>query len=556
MLVLVLALATVAGLIAAYAMDRIALPERLRRRVAVALLIGVALVPVAGVAALAASSRGLTGEVSHVFSTLTSTHGGASNTPARLVELGNTRARYWSEGVKVGEHALLKGVGALGYETAVTRYTTDANVVPHAHSFVIETFADFGLIGIAVMLGLLAAWAIAARRTADAPRLRVARRRSAPDLLTMLAVVVTFGAHSAIDWTWFIPGTAVPALVCAGWLAGRGPSARRGPGATPPAAGGLSGTRRRGDRDRRRHAPVRVGDVAAPARRNANTAAITAFAAGNTRAAIGDARTAAARDPLTVDPLFQLAAMYTATGDRQAARDELLDRYAPSAPEPADVAPARRVLPPGASALVRARAAPPGKGSRPRLVRGEPGAVPSAGAGRGRLSPLLFAVRGFGTRVGAGRVSDVAHLQASNSALELGELVELRPVAANELASGTVELGLATEDLEHRLDAGPSARGRWPCRRWRRVLVSLKSTRSSRWSITRCAWRRRSSSHGSALWGSPRRDRASRAPQRTRGPSHDVVDARGPRTTSVSGNHVEYRRRRPPRSSPPHRRAP
>ena len=42
-------------------------------------------------------------------------------------------------------------------------------------------------------------------------------------MLTMLAVVLTFGIHSTIDWTWFFPGVTIPALVCAGWLAGRGP---------------------------------------------------------------------------------------------------------------------------------------------------------------------------------------------------------------------------------------------------------------------------------------------------------------------------------------------
>src|SRR5919199_2592105 len=32
-----------------------------------------------------------------------------------------------------------------------------------------------------------------------------------------------FGLHSALDWTWFVPGNAVPALLCAGWVAARGP---------------------------------------------------------------------------------------------------------------------------------------------------------------------------------------------------------------------------------------------------------------------------------------------------------------------------------------------
>ena len=39
-------------------------------------------------------------------------------------------------------------------------------------------------------------------------------------LLTLLAIVVTFRVHSLIDFTWFVPGNALPALVAAGSLAG------------------------------------------------------------------------------------------------------------------------------------------------------------------------------------------------------------------------------------------------------------------------------------------------------------------------------------------------
>ena len=46
-------------------------------------------------------------------------------------------------------------------------------------------------------------------------------------MFTLLAVVVIFGVHSAIDWTWYVPGVALPALLCAGWLAGRGPLDQR-----------------------------------------------------------------------------------------------------------------------------------------------------------------------------------------------------------------------------------------------------------------------------------------------------------------------------------------
>ena len=240
-LVLLLLALTVAGFAAALAMDRVELAAPTRRRVAIVLLALLACLPLAGIAAMAASSRGLTGEVSHIWSTLTNTKGGTGDNASRLVQVSNSRARYWSEGLKVGEHSLLKGMGAVGYGTARLRYTSDKLLAQHAHSYVIETFADFGLIGLALSAALLAAWSVAAGR-AIGVRNRL-RGKAAADhgdgsagidagraaerigLLTLLVVVVTFGLHSAIDWTWFVPGVALPALISAGWLAGRGPLA-------------------------------------------------------------------------------------------------------------------------------------------------------------------------------------------------------------------------------------------------------------------------------------------------------------------------------------------
>ena len=141
-------------------------PRPLRRRIGTALLILLALVPVAAIAGAAASSRGLTGQISHVWSTLTSTAPRAASATARAPgrSSSNSRPLYWSEGLKVGAHALLAGVGAGGFDTARTRYTTNPLAVAHAHSYAIETFADFGLIGLAVSLALLVAWGAAVRR--------------------------------------------------------------------------------------------------------------------------------------------------------------------------------------------------------------------------------------------------------------------------------------------------------------------------------------------------------------------------------------------------------
>jgi hypothetical protein len=357
-LVLVLAVATVIGFAAAFAMDRVPVRAELRRQIAIVLLSAVALVPLGGVVALAASSRGLTGEVSHVWHTLTTANSGVvGDVPSRLTQLGNTRPTYWSEALKVGEHSLLKGTGALGFGTASLRYAQPSLVATHAHGYAFETFADFGLIGIAVNLALLVAWSIAAARavdarlparllgrappltangggpegtpvddavTADGTAKHAGRSAELAGLLTMLAIVLIFGVHSAIDWTWFVPGCAIPALICAGWLAGRGPLRRpvvRSPSVRP--LGEAPGT----------YGAVvllATGALAIswlvwqPLRAvNADTAAVAAITNGRTDQGLADARSAVARNPLSIDPLFELSAIYSAIGDAKDAHAQL-----------------------------------------------------------------------------------------------------------------------------------------------------------------------------------------------------------------------------------------
>jgi hypothetical protein len=378
-LVVMLAASLVVGLAAAFASDRFELSARDRRRVGKALLALLACVPVVAVLALSLSSRGFTGEVSHAWSQVTGTNTGTvapSQGASRLLQAGNLHAAYWSEGVKVGEHALLKGAGAGGFGTASPRYSRGQDVAAHAHSYVIETFADLGLIGLAVTLALLVAWSAAVGRAVGL-RLRWGSRGSSGEggdpvperaaeragLLTLLAVVVIFGAHSLIDWTWFIPGLAVPALVCAGWLAGRGPLAHpvgRAPrrerarleplGESPPPprqprgslghalASGLRAAITAGHRGVTA-APGQVAAVAAiaaialvcawtiwqPLRSSdADAAALAALSANHPAAALADVRSAAAIDPYSTEPLLYESDIYSALGDTAAARAALV----------------------------------------------------------------------------------------------------------------------------------------------------------------------------------------------------------------------------------------
>jgi hypothetical protein len=210
LLVLVI-LGALVGFAAVRAMDRRALPDSLRRRIGTLLLIGVAMVPAVAIAGAAASSRGLTGEISHVWSRLTSTTpaSGVGNQPGRLADLSNSRPLYWSEGLKVGERSLRAGAGAGGFDTARTRYTTNPLAVAHAHSYGIETFADFGLIGVALSLALLVAWGLAVRRTLGSAPSDTDHADEPAGLITMLAVVVTYGVSSAC-WRAVAPCRAPP----------------------------------------------------------------------------------------------------------------------------------------------------------------------------------------------------------------------------------------------------------------------------------------------------------------------------------------------------------
>jgi hypothetical protein len=322
-LVAVVVIQTIAGLAVATRIDRVRLGEASRRRLGGVLIGLLVLAAIAGIGGLAASSRGLTGTVSHAWNQLTSPNsGGAGNNPGRLLATGSSRGRYWNEGLKVGEHALLKGVGAGGFATAHLRYYPSSGglAVEHAHSYLVQTFADLGLIGLALSLALLVAWANAAVRAVGGRRAPPSSERIG--LITMLATVVVFGLGSAIDWTWFIPGVCLPGLACAGWLAGRGPlgqpvgRAQRPRFGLPGAILAVTAT----------SAAVLLiaWTIFQPLRSaSADAAGLTAAAAGHTAAAIADTRAAASEDPVSVDPLFELAAIYHANGDNAAALNEL-----------------------------------------------------------------------------------------------------------------------------------------------------------------------------------------------------------------------------------------
>ena len=254
----------------------------------------------------------------------------------------------------------------------------------HAHGFVVQTLADLGLVGLILALALLFTWMAATGRATHPFNRRWSRWRTwlnirsgegpgwrrltgeltayPPErvgMLSMLCVVVVFGAHSLVDWTWYVPGDAAVALLCAGWLAGRGPLSAS-PGMSAPEDDALSadaGARKRGldfgpplGSGRRR--AIRACSSPAGGRRRAagGVVAVAAAALGTTRqdalallasnplAASAEAHAAVVQDPLSAEALFTLADVQQASGHQALARATLAASGAPAAVEPADVA--------------------------------------------------------------------------------------------------------------------------------------------------------------------------------------------------------------------------
>lgn len=338
LLVAVLIVTSLAGLALAFATSRGQWPRQRRQALGAVLLVLVALIPLAAVAKLSLSDRGLSGSISHHWHELTDPNAAQpGNDPSRFGSAGGVRARYWDDAFKLwkwDDRTRWAGVGADGFRSARRALQTNKLRASHAHGYIPQTLADLGLSGLIVNLLLLVAWlAAAARATALLPRRRLGAwmvaavdartlrtpvpRRPPADwtaerigLVTLALTAIGFGVHSAVDWTWFVPGVAITGLVCAGWVAGRGPLADPPPPGRLPGSWSTTATRLR---LALAALVVVVGLAAAwtiwqPQRAaNTNDAAQDAIDANRLPLALEKARDAHAIDPLSVEPLFTIA---------------------------------------------------------------------------------------------------------------------------------------------------------------------------------------------------------------------------------------------------------
>jgi hypothetical protein len=361
--VAVLAMALVllaAGLAMGFAAARRPPSEPARKRAGATILVVVGLVPLILVVALAMSSKGLGGSISSGWNSLTDPNDKTQvlNDPSRLTSVGSVRARYWDESIKIFQAHPWQGVGAGAYKTARLRYRTDNLAVQHSHGYAVQTAADLGLFGMIVSLLLLVAWVGATGRTLGW-RLPGFARRQPPEagargldprvgfgpehvaMATLATVVLVFGVHSFVDWTWYVPGTAVIALVAAGWVAGRGPLSEPAPDARMLGARLTQGLRQ----------PLRValacgalalgflaGWAALQPLRSVdsdNKALALPLGPASYAKAVALAQKAEDQNPLSIDPLLTRALVESAAQHPDRARAALVEaiRRQPSNPQ-------------------------------------------------------------------------------------------------------------------------------------------------------------------------------------------------------------------------------
>ncbi|HET8872362.1 MAG TPA: O-antigen ligase family protein, partial [Gaiellaceae bacterium] len=113
---------------------------------------------------------------------------------------GSNRADYWHVAWRVYENHPTLGAGAGTYARSWLRERPVPQPVQDAHSLYLETLAELGPIGLALLLVALAA-PFAAPRSWWTP--------------VALAPYVAFLAHAAQDWDWELPAVTVTALACA-----------------------------------------------------------------------------------------------------------------------------------------------------------------------------------------------------------------------------------------------------------------------------------------------------------------------------------------------------
>jgi O-antigen ligase len=193
MLVALVALGTVAALVAPRVSPRpIRLPALGVSRPATVLGISVALMVMGGL--VLAATEGKPEGTSPV----------AGATPARLGSIDSNRYRYWQQAGRTFEHHPLIGIGSGGFQVDWLKVKDRFDASGDAHSIYLESAAELGVVGVAILMLFLGGIA------GSVVRLYRTHRGTAAGLAAGLAA---WAFHAGLDWDWEMPAVSLPALL-------------------------------------------------------------------------------------------------------------------------------------------------------------------------------------------------------------------------------------------------------------------------------------------------------------------------------------------------------
>jgi O-Antigen ligase len=164
----------------------------------------------------------------------------AGATAARLASADSNRYGYWRVARRSWTEHPLAGVGASGFRVEWRRERTVADPARDAHSLPLETLAELGLVGFA----LLVAWAAGVVEAA-----RAAWRAAPAAAAGPAAGLVLWAVHACLDWDWEMPALTLVALALAAALLAQA-EALRAPAVPAGSGAGTRGQRARPAPDR------------------------------------------------------------------------------------------------------------------------------------------------------------------------------------------------------------------------------------------------------------------------------------------------------------------
>ena len=301
-ILVVLVLVAAAAAVALHLLERRLHFSARAGRLLVAAVCGMAVLASLGAIAAAGGPVTVVERVSDSFSR--SPAPGDGDLQRRLLSAsGNGRSDYWRVARTMVADEPLLGAGAGSFEAHWFRERAVAFHARDAHNLYLETLAELGPVGLALLLATLALPLLAlpaVRRFAYAP-----------------AAVGAFAAylvHAGVDWDWEVPAVTVPAIFCAAVLL-----ARSRPDEPPWVTGGRRAA------TLALLAPLAAVALVAHVGNRAAAASIAAIESEDPARGLAEAKRAAAWAPWSEEPWQLRGEAELGLGDEAAARRSLAE---------------------------------------------------------------------------------------------------------------------------------------------------------------------------------------------------------------------------------------